>query len=135
MLYLRTGLPGASKTLNTLKEIIEDTNLVGRPIYYNNIKLLMLDIDVCSSFSGWFYGVYFGSVDKDKKRPLTKRLLKIHQEGELASPDTFPHLVQLFEAWLSFNGHVQLWLDWVNKLYPSARRSERDLFLSACAPD
>ena len=64
MLYLRTGLPGASKTLNTLKEICHSKTTPYREIYYNNIKLLMLDFDVCSSFSGWFYGVYFPSIDK-----------------------------------------------------------------------
>lgn len=131
MLYLRTGLPGASKTLNTLKEIIQDKNNAGRPIYYNNIKLLMLDFAVCSSFAGWFYGVYWPAIDPQKKRPLQKRLLKIHGEGELASLDTYPHLAQLYDAWLSNQGHIELWLYWVNRVYPVSRREQLKFFLDS----
>lgn len=129
MLYLRTGLPGASKTLNTLKEIIEDKNNAGRPIYYNNIKLLMLDFAVCSSFAGWFYGIYYPELDVKKKPPLQKRLLKIHGEGELASLETFPHLEQLFSAWLDNKGDILLWLYWVRLLYPASRREDLRLYL------
>lgn len=129
MLYLRTGLPGASKTLNTLKEIIEDKNNAGRPVYYNNIKLLMLDFEVCRSFAGWFYGIYWLELDEKKKPPLQKRLLRIHGEGELASLVTFPHLEQLYTAWLDNKGDVLLWLYWVRLLYPAARREELRLYL------
>lgn len=129
MLYLRTGLPGASKTLNTLKEIIEDKNNAGRPVYYNNIKLLMLDFAVCSSFAGWFYGIYWVELDPNKKKPLQKRLLRIHGEGELASLQTFPHLEQLYTAWLDNKGDVLLWLYWVRLLYPASRREDLRLFL------
>lgn len=131
MLFLRTGLPGASKTLNTLKEIIEDKNNAGRPIYYNNIKLLMLDFEVCSSFAGWFYGVYWPSIDPKKKPPLQKRLLKIHGDGDLASLATFPHLAQIFDAWLANLGYVDLWLYWVNKVYPASRREQLSFFLDS----
>lgn len=131
MLYLRTGLPGASKTLNTLKEIIEDKNNAGRPIYYNNIKLLMLDFDVCSSFAGWFYGIYWEELDPKKKKPMQKRLLKIHGEGELASLQTYPHLAQLYDAWLANQGHILLWLYWVRRVYPASRREELKFFLDS----
>lgn len=131
MLYLRTGLPGASKTLNTLKEIIEDKNNAGRPVYYNNIKLLMLDFEVCRSFAGWFYGIYWPDVDKQKKKPLQKRLLKIHGEGELASLDTFPHLEQLYTAWLDNKGDVLLWLYWVRLVYPASRREDLKFYLES----
>jgi zona occludens toxin len=135
MLFLRTGLPGASKTLNTLKEIIEEPATAGRPIYYNNIKLLMLDIDVCSSFAGWFYGVYYKELPDDKKKPVSKLLLKLHAEGQLASLQTFPHLQQIFESWLSFKGHITLWLSWVKKLYPANSRESLELYLASADPD
>ncbi|WP_264401212.1 hypothetical protein [Vibrio parahaemolyticus] len=60
MIYLRTGLPGASKTLNSLRELVishDDT----RPYFYTNIRLLMLDMAVVQSFSGWFYGWFFST--------------------------------------------------------------------------
>lgn len=135
MLYLRTGLPGASKTLNTLKEIIEDKNNAGRPVYYNNIKLLMLDFEVCGSFAGWFYGIYWPELDVKKKPPLQKRLLKIHGEGELASLETFPHLEQLYNAWLGEKGDLMLWLYWVRLLYPVSRREELRLYLEFSEKD
>lgn len=134
MLFLRTGLPGASKTLNTLKEIIEDPATAGRPIFYNNIKLLMLDIEVCSSFAGWFYGVYYKQLDDVKKKPLSRLLLKLHAQDELASLATFPHLQQVFEAWLEFKGHINLWLSWVKKLYPSSTTESLMLYLSSSEP-
>ena len=43
MLYLITGEPGASKTLNTIKYICEDESFQNRPIYYHGIKELTLD--------------------------------------------------------------------------------------------
>lgn len=42
MLYLVTGLPGASKTLNTIKWLSEKKDFQNRPIYYHNIKELTL---------------------------------------------------------------------------------------------
>ena len=134
MLFLRTGLPGASKTLNTLKEIIEDPASAGRPIYYNNIKLLMLDIDVCSSFAGWFYGVYYKQLDDIKRKPLSRLLLKLHAQDELASLQSFPHLEQVFEAWIEYKGHINLWLSWVKKLYPSSAVESLQLYLDSSEP-
>ena len=135
MLYLRTGLPGASKTLNTLKEIIHDKHTAGRPIYYNNIKLLMLDFEVCRSFAGWFYGIHFDQVDEKKKKPIQTRLFKIHEQGELASLETFPHLAQLYEAWLENKGDVLLWLYWVRRCYPASKREDLKFFLESAEQD
>ncbi|MCB0482683.1 MAG: hypothetical protein KDC83_14740 [Flavobacteriales bacterium] len=42
MLYLVTGLPGASKTLNTIKMLSEEGGFKNRPISYFNIKDLAL---------------------------------------------------------------------------------------------
>lgn len=119
MLFLRTGLPGASKTLNTLKEICAD-HKKARPIYYNNIKLLLLDFEVCESFSGFFYGEYLPNLKPVTKKKYQKTLLRLHADDELASLEYFPHLYQLFDAWLSNNGHVNLWLKWVRRCYPAS---------------
>lgn len=43
MIYLVTGVPGASKTLNTIKFICEDSTFKDRPVFYHNIKELTLD--------------------------------------------------------------------------------------------
>lgn len=42
MIYLITGTPGASKTLNTLKLVCESDTFKGREIYYFNISELQL---------------------------------------------------------------------------------------------
>lgn len=123
MLYVVTGLPGASKSLNTLKYIIESKDFENRPIYYNNVKLVMLDLEVCNSFSGWFYGVYFPSIEKDAAtlQKVRKVLLRIHKEGDMATPETFPHLIHLFDAWLCGTGPVDLFVYWVKRLYAPQR--------------
>jgi hypothetical protein len=123
MLYVVTGLPGASKSLNTLKYIIETSDFANRPIYYNNVKLVMLDLDVCNSFSGWFYGVYYPSIEKDATtlQKVRKVLLRIHKEGDMATPETFPHLIHLFDAWLCGTGPVDLFVYWVKRLYAPQR--------------
>ena len=38
MIFLFTGVPGASKTINAIKFINEDNQFAGRPIYYHNIR-------------------------------------------------------------------------------------------------
>lgn len=43
MLYLVTGLPGASKTLNTIKMVNEAEQFQNRPVYYANINDLKID--------------------------------------------------------------------------------------------
>lgn len=43
MMYLITGLPGASKTLNTIKWLNENKDFENRPFYYHNIKELTFD--------------------------------------------------------------------------------------------
>jgi hypothetical protein len=43
MLSLRTGLPGAGKTLNTIYEITHNKDFFDRPKYYHNIKNLFLE--------------------------------------------------------------------------------------------
>lgn len=131
MLYLRTGLPGASKTLNTLREITHEPRNAGREIYYHNIKLLLLDFEVCSSFQGYFYGVYLPGLDKKALVPVNKRLKKIHDVGELADEKTFPHLIHIFDAWLASKGDVLLWLYWVRVVYPESARENLRLYIES----
>lgn len=129
MLWLRTGLPGASKTLNTLREICHDKNASGRDIYYNNIKLLMLDFDVVSSFQGYFYGYYLPQVDKKERPKYQKILLRIHGQGELVSEKDFPHLRSQFNAWVESGGHIQLWLSWVRQTHPKSKLERLEDYL------
>lgn len=131
MLYLRTGLPGASKTLNTLREITHEPRNAGREIYYHNIKLLMLDFDVCHSFEGYFYGVYLPSLDKKTRISVDKRIKKIHDVGELASVTSFPHLIHIYDAWLVSGGDVLLWLYWVRVVYPASARENLRLYIES----
>ena len=135
MLYLRTGLPGASKTLNTLREITHDPKNAGREIYYHNIKLLLLDFDVCHSFQGYFYGVYLPSLTKATIKPVNKRLQKIHGDGELADKTSFPHLIHIYDAWLESKGDVLLWLYWVRIVYPESARENLKLYIDSAEKD
>lgn len=43
MLVLRTGLPGHSKTLNSIKEIDAEAHASDRPVYFHNISDLAVD--------------------------------------------------------------------------------------------
>lgn len=43
MIYLITGVPGASKTLNAIKFVNEDATFKDRQVFYHNIKELTLD--------------------------------------------------------------------------------------------
>lgn len=38
MIFLSTGVPGAGKTLNTIKFVTEDKQFQDRPVYYHNIR-------------------------------------------------------------------------------------------------
>lgn len=114
MIYLRTGLPGASKTLNSLKELVHSYE-PSRPFYYHNIRLLILDIDVACSFSGWYYGWYFPRLtDQSLKAKLIKIMKPIHDNDAFLTLDDVPFLRSQFEA----HSHFQTWLHWVRKVYP-----------------
>ncbi|MCG9753428.1 zonular occludens toxin domain-containing protein [Vibrio brasiliensis] len=117
MIYLRTGLPGASKSLNSLRELVM-THDQERPYYYNNIKLLMLDMDVAQSFSGWFYGWFFPRLkDKAQKRRLIKIMKPIHDDGEFLSLDDAPFLKNHYDS----HSHFDTWLYWVKRVYKSGQ--------------
>lgn len=130
MIILRTGVPGASKTLNSLKELVENHS-PDREYFYNNVKLLMLDFDVVRSFSGWFYGWYFPRLEDSKQlKKITKILKPIHDEDEFATVDDLPWLEDLYQA----HDHFQTWLYWVRKVYPKSKLEKLELFLE-CSSD
>lgn len=129
MIFLRTGLPGASKTLNSLKEIISSHDSA-RGYYYTNIKLFMLDIAVATSFSGWYYGWYFPRLtDKTMRKKLIKIMKPIHDEGEFITLDDVPWLTPQFES----HDHFTTWLYWVERVYPKNKLTKLNNFLSACS--
>lgn len=113
MLYLRTGKPGASKSLNTVREVTKDYD-GSREKYYANIKLMMLDYDVCNSFSGWFYGWYWPRLkDRAARRILERQLKRIHNDDRFIEEDDAPWLVPLYEA----HNSLDTWLYWVTRVY------------------
>ncbi|EGU36426.1 zonular occludens toxin domain-containing protein [Vibrio scophthalmi] len=127
MIYLRTGLPGASKTLNSLKELVSGHDS-DRPYFYNNVKLLMLDMEVAKSFSGWYYGWYFPRLtDKAQKRKLIKIMKPIHDEGDFVTLADVPWLETLFDS----HDHFSTWLYWVKRCYPVKKLVKLDRVLEA----
>ncbi len=117
MIYLRTGLPGASKSLNSVRELVLSQD-EERPMFYNNVKLFMLDMDVAKSFSGWYYGWFFPQLkDKAQKKKLIKIMKPVHDEDEFLSLNDVPWLEVQY---LSHN-HFDTWLHWVKKVYPEKK--------------
>ncbi|MBL4307022.1 zonular occludens toxin domain-containing protein [Vibrio fluvialis] len=127
MIYLRTGLPGASKTLNSLRELVLSQD-PSRPMFYNNVKLLLLDMDVCRSFAGWFYGWYFPRLkDQSQKRRLTKIMKPIHDNDDFLDLRDVPWLQAAFDA----HDHFETWVYWVRRVYPRKKLEVMENLLSA----
>lgn len=126
MLFLRTGLPGASKTLNSVADLVLGNDGT-RPIYYTNIRLMMLDYKVASSFSGWFYGYYLNALkDKGALKRLNKIITRVHKDDEFVQLTDVPWLQSYFEA----HNPLDTWLFWVNKLYSKKQLSRFNEFVS-----
>lgn len=131
MLHLYTGLPGASKTLNTITTLVQKNDCT-RTIYYNNVKLLMLDMDVCNSFEGWFYGYYLPNLDdKSLRIKLDKIIKRVHDTGDMVSLDDVPFL---FNKYDDFN-NIELWLYWVKRLYSKKQLEPLSEYLSIVNKD
>ena len=129
MIYIRTGLPGASKTLNSLKELVHSYE-PQRPFYYHNIRLLILDFKVARSFSGWFYGWYFPNLkDASLKRKLIKIMKPIHDEDEFLKLEDVPFLRSLFEC----HNHFETWYYWVQRLYPKHHLKKLEAVIDGAA--
>ena len=127
MIYLRTGQPGASKTLNTLREIVKSHDSQ-REKYYNNIRLLLLDMDVCQTFSGWFYGWFFPNLkDKVLRRRLEKIMKPLHKVGDFLDLEHAPFLNAHYHA----HDHFDTWIFWVRKVYKSSDLEELENVLAA----
>lgn len=93
MLYIATGLPGAGKTLNTLKEIISNKANFKRPLYYFNIPCNLLDYDYCKTFQAYFYSVYLLELEPSERVLIQKRIDVIEQRyRRLVELQDFPYL-------------------------------------------
>lgn len=110
MLHGFSGGMGTGKSLNAIKFIIEEDKFAGRPIYYHGIRVLLLDYDVCNSFQGWLYGVYWPANSHNKA--LQKKLEQIETENRLATIEDFPYLSYHYKKHDPF----KQWLHWFKKL-------------------
>lgn len=129
MIYLRTGVPGAGKTLNTLKEICEDEQVTQKQKFYNNIKCFLLDLDFCNSFAGWFYGSFFPSVAKTKKgKRYSKIIKKAHEEGRLVEISDAPWLSPLYKFY-DERAAIELFATWCRRCYPKKNLTGLDTYL------
>jgi len=118
MIYLRTGVPGAGKTLNTLKEICEDGQVTQKQKFYNNIKCFLLDLDFCNSFHGWFYGIHYPAITGSKKLPRYKKIIKnAHQEGRLVDLSDVPWLAPSYKLY-DERAAIDLFVSWCERCYP-----------------
>lgn len=115
MLYGFSGSPGTGKSLNAIKFIIENDDFLGMPVYYHGIRIMLLDFNVCNSFQGWLYGIYYPANLENKE--LKNKLFKIEKESRLASIDDFPYLSYLYKR----HDPVSLWLVWFKKLASKGR--------------
>lgn len=136
MFILRTGLPGASKTLNLISEtctstfVTADTN-----IFYNNIKLLFLDFDVCDSFQGFFYGHYLPSLSKKELFKVQKIIRKIHEDDRLVQLTDFPFLDIDYNSYSSSNAPLDLFLKWATRAYTTVRLKPLNDYLALRGTD
>jgi hypothetical protein len=115
MLHGFSGSPGTGKSLNAIKFIIENDDFSTRPVYYHGIRCLLLDFEVCKSFAGWLYGVYYPLNSTNKS--LVAKLKKIDKESRLASIEDFPYLAYEFKK----HDPVTLWVTWFKKVASKTR--------------
>jgi len=129
MIYLRTGVPGAGKTLNTLKEICQDSSVTQKQKFYNNIKCFLLDLDFCNSFAGWFYGSFYPSVQQTKKGSRYSKIIKkAHEEGRLVELFDAPWLAPLFKVY-DERAAINLFVTWCRRCYPKQNLKGLDTYL------
>lgn len=128
MIYLRTGKPGASKSLNTIVELVRSHDF-SRPYFYTNVTLFMLDYDVACSFSGWFYGWYFPRLKNRKlKNKLIKIMKRVHSDDEFVTEKDVPFLLSIY----SEHDHFDTWLHWVRTCYSPKQREQFEELLDNC---
>lgn len=118
MIYLRTGVPGAGKTLNTLKEICQDPAVTQKQKFYNNIKCFLLDLDFLNSFAGWFYGSFYPTVQQTKKGSRYSKIIKkAHEQDRLVELTDVPWLAPSFKQY-DEQAAIALFVNWCRRCYP-----------------
>lgn len=137
MIYLFTGAPGSSKTLNVIKTICEDSTFKGRDIYYHRIKELklpwiQLDEDEVKNWDTLPDGAvlvvdeaqYLMPV-RDPRKPLPEWILKMsehrHKGYDLIFMTQSPNLLDAgFRRFVGRHTHIERifglesakWLTW-----------------------
>ena len=128
-LTLITGRPGANKTLNTIKMIVQDKEHQDRVVFYHNIPLMFLDYSVCNSFHGFFYGVFRPSLTGNDKEHYQLLMERCHNQKRRVELKDVPHLEQQFDAW-QHDGGLLLWLAWCRRVYSESRLKPLENYLS-----
>jgi hypothetical protein len=127
MLYIVTGLPGAGKTLNTLKEIIFNKSNFKRPLYYFNIPSNLLDIEYCKTFQAFFYSHYLNELEPLEKQLVLKKVHEIETRFKrLVQLSDFPFLQS---SYTDFNW-FRLWFENLYRISPPFYRSLIDEIVS-----
>lgn len=129
MLILRTGLPGASKTLTTIHELCSSEHAGVVPFFYNNIKYFCLDLDAVSSFGVWLINVYLP--DHKDSKSITDIVSNCHQAGRLINSDDLPQLITEYENWRDSTAPKQLYLKWAKVAYKGNKHLQT--MLSYCS--
>ncbi|WP_372771249.1 zonular occludens toxin domain-containing protein [Pseudoalteromonas sp.] len=130
MIYLRTGVPGAGKTLNTIKEICQDARTTQKTKFYNNIKAFLLDIDVCNSFQGFFYGVIWPEVLGTKQqKTYSDKIKDIHSQNRLCELSDFPWLSSRY-AQYDTAAAIDLFVSWCKRCYPKSNLQPLEEYIS-----
>ena len=137
MIYLFTGAPGSSKTLNVIKTVCEDSTFKGRDIYYHRIKELKLpwislDDNEVKEWDTLPDGAvlvvdeaqYLMPV-RDPRKPLPEWILKMsehrHKGYDLIFMTQSPNLLDAgFRRFVGRHTHIELifglesakWLTW-----------------------
>lgn len=129
MIYLRTGVPGAGKTLNSLKEICNDPAVTQKSKFYNNIKAFLLDLDFCNSFQGFFYGYYYPTIQATPKVGRYSKIIKeVHAQQRMLEISDVPWLAPTYGRY-DEESAINLFISWCRKCYPKSNLKALDLFL------
>lgn len=130
MIYLRTGTPGAGKTLNTIREICHDSSVTQKPKFYNNIKAFLLDLDFCNSFQGFFYGLYLPSITGAPKYNKYIKIIKsVHAEHRLVDITDVPWLSPDYAKYTEKSA-IDLFVSWCRRCYPKSNLAALNQYLS-----
>lgn len=120
MIYLRTGVPGAGKSLNTIREICKDPATTTKQKFYNNIKAFLLDIDFCNTFQGFFYGCVWPEVlGTEKELTYIKIIKRAHEQHRLVELVDFPWLTSRYATYTEQSA-IELFISWCKRCYPQS---------------